>query len=412
MFGPIARNTLRTSAVFAVRLLIQAGTLLIVARLLGPHNYGAFAGLAALAVILGTVSTFGTHIVFLAEMSKAPEKRDTMLPTALGTTLVCGSILFVVYVLISIVLFKRHDIPIEVIASLGFAELLIQPLLNFPSTECLAQHRVVTSQWIMITPLALRLGVATIIWTAQPGTPLLYYAYGYVLASAIALGLTLQRMPQPWPRLRSWRMAQLPELRHAAGYAAMNITAAGPAELDKTLATRLLPLGAAGIYAASARVIGAFTLPVIAMMLSALPRLFREGETHPLKTARLLRWTFAASLLYSLVLGMAVWILARPISELFGPRYHDIAETLRWLCLALPGLTLRIAAGSALMALGKPWMRVGFEIAGIVMLVLSSMILVSLLGARGMPIALVTAESFMALFGWLLTFKIVMLHSG
>ncbi|MGH8403185.1 MAG: lipopolysaccharide biosynthesis protein, partial [Gammaproteobacteria bacterium] len=58
--GPIARGTIRTGIVLGLRLLVQAGTLLLVARLLGPREYGAFAGVAALAVMLGTLATFGT----------------------------------------------------------------------------------------------------------------------------------------------------------------------------------------------------------------------------------------------------------------------------------------------------------------------------------------------------------------
>lgn len=38
--GPIARGTVRTSAVLGLRLLVQAGTLLLVAWLLGPRTCG------------------------------------------------------------------------------------------------------------------------------------------------------------------------------------------------------------------------------------------------------------------------------------------------------------------------------------------------------------------------------------
>ena len=51
--GPIAQSTLKTTAVLGVRLFVQAGTLLIVARMLGPEQFGVFVGVAALAVMLG-----------------------------------------------------------------------------------------------------------------------------------------------------------------------------------------------------------------------------------------------------------------------------------------------------------------------------------------------------------------------
>ena len=63
--GAIARSTIRTSFVLGLRLVVQAGTLLLVARMLGPEQYGAFAAIAALAVLMGTFATFGTHFVLL-----------------------------------------------------------------------------------------------------------------------------------------------------------------------------------------------------------------------------------------------------------------------------------------------------------------------------------------------------------
>lgn len=68
--GPIARATIRTSFVLVLRLIVQSGTLLLVARMLGQELFGAFAGMATLAVLMGAFSTFGTHLVLLGEASK------------------------------------------------------------------------------------------------------------------------------------------------------------------------------------------------------------------------------------------------------------------------------------------------------------------------------------------------------
>jgi O-antigen/teichoic acid export membrane protein len=48
-----------------------------------------------------------------------------------------------------------------------------------------------------------------------------------------------------------------------------------PAELDKSLALRLLSSEASGIYSADSRVVGALALPATAIILSALPRMFQ-----------------------------------------------------------------------------------------------------------------------------------------
>lgn len=397
--GPIARGTLRTSAVLGLRLIVQAGTLLLVARMLGPDRFGAFAGVAALAVILGTLATFGTNTVLLGEVSKDPVRREQVLPYAVPFTLLCGGVLLAAYLLICTFVLDEAGVSITLLLAIGVTETLLQPLFILPAMEHLGRGRIARSQLLQTLPLGLRLAAAAVVFVLQPADPLSAYGYGYLIASLIALGVATLAMPAPWPGLKRWRLPSGGELRNAAGYAAINITATSPAELDKTLATKLLPLAASGLYAAGARVIGAATLPVIAMMLSALPRLFREGQDQPRRTAHLLRWIFAAALGYSTGLAVLLWFIAPIFVWIFGPKYHGIEHTIHWLTLAVPGMALRLAAGSVLTALARPWMRVGFEIVGLAVLVISAAILTAKFSVIGMPLALACSEWVMALLG-------------
>lgn len=399
MRGAIARSTVRTSFVLGLRLAVQAGTLLVVARLLGPSRFGAFAGVAALAVMLGTLSTFGTHLVLLGEVSKEPRRRGQVLPYAVPVTLLCGGTLLMVYLLICVLGLRHAEVPLSALLAIGVAEIWLQPLFGLPATEHLALERTARSQLLTTLPLALRLLAAISIVLLRPANPLVVYGYGYLAASLIALVIASITLPAPWPPLHTWRLPSHSEWRSTAGYAALAITAGGPAELDKTLAARLLPLAVSGLYAAGARVVGAVILPVIAMLLSASPRLFREGYAQPHRTVQLVYWIFAAALAYSLALAMALWIAAPALTWLFGPKYTGIATMIRWLCLAVPGMALRIAAGNVLMALGKPWMRAGFEVAGLIVLAAASVVLVSRFGHIGMPLALACSEWSMTIIG-------------
>lgn len=397
--GQIAKATVRTSFVFGLRLLVQAGTLLLVARLLGPTQFGAFAGVAALAVLLGTLSTFGTHLVLLSEVSKDPTRREQVLRYALPTTMACGGVLLVVFVLTSMLLLPDGEIALGVLLAIGVAEMLIQPLFALLAAEWLGLERTARSQVLQTLPLVLRLLAAAAVLILGFSQPLVAYGYGYGLATTLAWGVAMGYIHGPWPAPRAWRWPSRAELRESVGYAVLNITAMGPAELDKTLAAKLLSLPAAGLYAAGARVVGAATLPVIALMLSALPRLFREGQSQAGRTAHLLRWIFGATALYSVALAIVLWWCAPVFVWLFGGRYEGIEATIRALCVAAPGMALRMAAGSSLMALGKPWMRAGFEVVGLLVLTLAATVLTARLGTHGMPVALACAEWLMAVLG-------------
>lgn len=406
MKGPIARGTIRTTFVLGLRLLVQAGTLLLVARLLGPRDFGAFAGVAALAVLLGTLSAFGTNLVLLGEVSKDPARRDIVLPYAVPATLLCGGALLAIYLAICLLVLREASVGLDVLLAIGITEMWLQPLFGLPAAEHLALGRTARSQLLVTLPLALRLLAAAAVFLLRPADPLMAYGFGYFVASLLALGFATATMPAPWPKVACWRLPRRAEWREAAGYGVLNLTATTPAELDKTLATKLLPLGTAGVYAAGARVIGAATLPVIAMMLSALPRLFRDEHDQPQRTARLLRWIFGAALAYSIALAVVLWFITPVFVWLFGPKYHGIEHMIHWLYLAVPGMALRMAAGSVLMALAKPWMRVGFEVAGLVVLVITSVILTAHFGATGMPLALACSEWGMAAMGLALIVRV------
>lgn len=397
--GKIAKATIRTSFVFGLRLVVQAGTLLLVARLLGPMQFGAFAGVAALAVLLGTLSTFGTHLVLLGEMSKNPASRQQVLNYALPTTLTCGGFLLTMFVLACTLVLRGSGVALEVLIAIGVAEILIQPLFALLAAELLALERTALSQLLQTLPLALRLVAAALVLLLDFSQPLEAYGYGYCMATALAWVVGAGRLQAPWPPLHRWRWPSRAEMRESVGYAVLNVTAMGPAELDKTLATKLLPLSSAGLYSAGARVIGATTLPVIALMLSALPRLFRDGQSQAQRTAHLLRCIFGATALYSVSLATVMWWCAPAFVWLFGAKYEGIEAVVRGLCVAIPGMAFRLVAGNTLMALGEPWMRAGFEMMGLLVLTLSATVLTERLGVRGMPVALVCSEWLMAALG-------------
>lgn len=397
--GPIARGTIRTTFVLGLYLLVQAGTLLLVARMLGPHQFGAFAGVASLAVLLGTLSPFGTHIVLLGEVAKEPTRRDPVLAYAIPTTLLCGGALLAIYLAVCILVLRVAGVPWTVLLAIGITEIWLQALFRLTVSEHQGLGRIARSQLLKTLPMVLRLAAAAGVFLARPTDPLLAYGYAYPVVSLLALMLAVRTFPSAWPMLHRWRLPEADELRANAGYAALGITASGPGELDKTLAAKLLPLSAAGLYAVGTRIIAATSLPISGMMESALPRLFREGSEQPERTRRLLLWIFSAALAYSLAIAIVVWLVAPLFERIFGSKYDGLGHTVRWLCLALPGMALRMSVGNVLMALGRPWIRAGFEIVGVAVLVIAAVPLAATLDVAGMSLALACSEWSMVAIG-------------
>lgn len=390
--GPITKSTIRTSGVLGLRLLIQAGTLLLVARILGPNEFGIFAGVAALAVLIGTFSTFGTHLVLLGEMSKDPHQREHILSYAVPTTLIGGSLLFVLYLGVCELVFADILLPLSVLVCIGVTETILLPLYVLPTMESLAVGKTARSQLITIFPLGLRMLVAVGIFLFSPPEPLLIFAWLYMAMALLALALMKWKKSSAWLSFKQWRIATSAELKHSAGYAALAMTAAGPSEVDKMLAVKLLPMGVTGIYIAASRVIGATTLPVIALLLSAMPRLFRYRKEKEHQSHQLIKWVFFTVLLYGLILTGLLWLIAPLIERLFGEKYVGIAQMVQFLCLVIPGMALRQASTSILMTLGLPWIRAMVELLGMLALILFAIIFSYFSAEKSVALAFILCE--------------------
>lgn len=390
--GPITKSTIRTSFVLGIRLLIQAGTLLLVARLLGANDYGLFAGIAALAVLIGTFSTFGTHLVLLSEVSKKPTICNQILCYAVPTTLIFGVFLFILYVGLCLLLFHNLEPPLILIICIGFTEIIVLPLFLLSTYEELALGETEKSQLWLLFPLALRTFAVVLVLFINGDEPLILFAWFYLGSAVVALYCRKLFKPNAWLTPNTWRLANKQELKYSAGYAALAVTAAGPTELDKMLAVKLLPLGVSGVYVAAARVMSAVSLPIMALLLAALPRLFRTQNTFATPASKLDLWILLTVLLYSVVISTCLWWLAPWVEFAFGSHYHGMTDLLRWFCYVIPLVLLRISFANILMSRGKPWLRALIEFIGMIILLISAIVCASYYNVLGIIIALAISE--------------------
>jgi len=393
--GPITLGTFRTSLVLGLRLVVQAGTLFLLASVLGPDGFGLYAALGAMAVLLGTLSNFGTHLTLLRDVSLASPDVDAALRLALGTTAFCGSALLLIYVVLSQALLQIPNGAHWIALSLGIAEVVLQPFLVVAAMERHGRGQIARSQALLIQPLLLRLLVIMAIVAFAPENPLSWYALGHLCAVTLPLGYVVwSAAPLTWREPMQWRVARRSDWRGLAGYAVMNASANGVAELDKMLAARFLSFGAAGVYSAASRIVGSLVLPVMAMVLAAMPRLFRDGTAAG---KALHYWLFASAVAYGL-LAAAVMVLAAPwIESLLGGAYAGISELIQLLAFAVPAVSVRAAATNILTTLERPWLRVCLELIGWLVIVALALAFVRSHGSLGLALSIICAEWLLAI---------------
>ncbi|WP_130617785.1 lipopolysaccharide biosynthesis protein [Dyella amyloliquefaciens] len=398
MIGQLARGGLLTTAVLGLRLVTQATSLILLTRLLGPQAYGHFASAAALAVVMGTLPSLGSGYVLLARASRDISAASDVWRYAWPLTAGFGSLLLALYVACGHWL-AEGLVNWQILLLMGAAELLATPFTMLCSFALQASERVPLSQLVQWAPLALRVLAVLPCFAVPSSQRLLAYTTLQLLASmlGVLLGwvLTRHHVPLGWRP----RRATQAELGQGGSYAAMLIVAANPSELDKIVAVRQVGAVDAGIYIAVSRVMGAIITPVLGLLLAAQPRLFRHADERSKEVRRLVRMLLALALGWGL-LGGALLVAASPaLPMVFGERYARMAWLMPWMAISAPLLSLRIAAGSVLVALGHPLERVGFELSGIALLVGGILVFTHLLGVLGLVAAVILAEAVMCAIG-------------
>lgn len=399
MSGKLARSTLQTSVWLGMRVITQAGVLVLLTRLLGPRVYGSFAAVASLAVVLGLLPNLGAGFVMLARSARDEAGVAEIWRYAWPVTALLGLLLLAVYI-VAAGFITNPSLPRPVLLALGAAELLLTPFTMLLSFALQARERVPLSQCVQWLPLGLRtLAVLPCFWLAYTQRLSVYVLLQFLaslLGAAIGLWITTRHVALDWRP----RGATRQELRDGASYAAMNLVAANPSELDKIVAVRLIGPHDAGIYAATARVMAATVMPVMAMLLASQPRLFRHAHEPTHAGYRLMGLIALLALTWGGVSGILLVLCAPLLPWLFGPSFAAMATLMPWLAAIAPFLSLRLAAGAVVVALGRPLGRIAFELCGVLVMIVGMLALAPHFGTLGLALALLLGEASMTVIGW------------
>lgn len=376
-----------------VRLFVQAATLLLLVSVLGPEDFGLYAGVGATAVLVGTLATFGTHLTLLRDISRNLTG-GALLSKTLGTTLLCSLTLFLVYVPLVHIYFPALSNLAWLVLGFGVSEILLQPFLLVAAMEIHGRGRVASSQLLLMQPLFIRLLSIFIIWNLQLDNSLAWYVPCHILATLFPLAFVVALAPAPqWRRPWRWSLAKRADWRELSGYALMSTSANGLAELDKVAAVRFLPSEAAGIYSAGSRIVGSLVIPVIALVLAAMPRLFRAKAQS---VRKLHLWLFMSAGLYGLTAAIGIAAISPWIEAQLGDAYKGIGGVVYLLSFSVPAVSLRATAMNVLTTLERPWLRITLEIVGWCCIFVIAFFLFRQGVSSGMAIAIVVTEWLLA----------------
>ena len=401
MVGLIAKSSIKTSGLLGLRVITQALSLVLLTRYLGTSTYGNFVALATLAVVMGAISNFGAGYLMLALKPKCDNAVAHVWRFAWPLTIITGIILLFIYYGISQILINSTIlISNELILLLGSTELILMPLIMLLSFALQSHNKVPLSQLLLLLTLLFKLVAIVLCFFYFPSTPLYSYIVfqfiSVLLSLIFALLVVTSQIKLEWKP----RFPELYELSRGAKYASMGVSNFTASEIDKILVINWLNNAEASIYSATSRIVSSVIMPVMAMLLSAQPKLFQNTEEKVEQSVKLIKTLFWLTCLW----GGSSWILltlsASYIAILFGEGFESMADIMPLLAFVSLPFTLRKTAGVILASLNKPMLRVKTELLGMCLFIVLIMILFPQWQLTGFIYSLLLSEIIMSLMLW------------
>lgn len=337
-----------------LRSLAQATMFLIVARVLGVTEYGAYSAVAALAMTLGGFSGLGASMIMLRETARDRNTFKENWGRALAAWFVTAPVLFITYLLLSWGVLPCQILRMVVIC-IGLAEVVFAPLTQSAIQAYQGHERIGRAARILLAPVLTRLAAACLLLATHQLLSLgnlLTWAIAYLMATGVSTGYVLWLLN--YDLGVGWRFrfnGLFSALREGWAFAIGGVALKVYADIDKIMLARLSTLASAGSYSAAYRVVDVASVPMMSFFAAVLPRFFRAGGGGVRETMVYALRVCPFPLAYAMGVGMAISILAPFLPILLGSQFAPAVGPVRWLAwlplLSTPRLSLQTAFGAS-----------------------------------------------------------------
>ncbi|HEX4642915.1 MAG TPA: oligosaccharide flippase family protein [Candidatus Acidoferrales bacterium] len=328
--GKLGENTIWALSGYGMRLLIQAVYFVIIARCLGPEQYGGFVAATALTAVISPFVGLGTGSLLVKNVARDPEVFCEYWGNGLFLTLVSG-VLFTGLVLAAGVVALPRGTPLSVVFLISVSDLILVKLLDMAAWAFQAfEHLNRNAQLNVMISLSRLIGIGALA-VAMPHPTVKAWAAVYLAGSVLAgvAGIVWATLKLGTPKLALGRIrGECVEGFHfSVSFSAQTIYN----DIDKTMVARLSTLGAAGIYAVAYRIIDVAFTPVRALLNAAYPSFFRHGQDGLQAGVQFGRRLLLRTLPYPLFAFVILIAGASLLPHVLGEGFRQSTEALRWL---------------------------------------------------------------------------------
>jgi O-antigen/teichoic acid export membrane protein len=330
--------------------LLQSVYFILIARLLGPFEYGLFAGAFALTSILGQYSAMGSGTLFLRYVTADRKQFSVYWGNILVTTTVASVLIVAALSLVSGEVLGTGSRVITLLAAVANCfcfQLTASAAKVFQTYEQLR----ITAALTLANNFARTLAAGVMLMVLHRASAYQWSAATVALSlltAAASVVVVTVKFGSP-----SFSFVQMRRnLLEGFGYSFASSTATAYNDIDKTMLSHYGMNAPNGIYSMAYRIVDVATIPILAIREAAMPRFFRRGVDGIRGTAPLAVVLLKRAVPLGLLAAVIVFVTAPLIPHLAGSGFWETVSALRWLCLIPLFRSLHQMTGSAITGSG------------------------------------------------------------
>lgn len=325
----LVRNTLWMLGADGGTTIILAVYFVVLARVLQPSEFGAFAGALALVSIVAPFAGWGASKVLVMAVARDPRVFAMYWGNALVSIVTTATCLLIVLKLVG-----RYVLPVSaasLVPSLALAELLFSAVtescahgfLGFERLKGTAGVRLVGSTGRMLATLLFALTVGE----PRASTWVQWYLASSVVTTTIVFVATAKILGMPKPTFSLVRGNVKDGWYFSVGLAFGSIYS----DIDKAMLARMSTFEATGIYSAAYKMIRLAFLPVSSLLAASYSKFFQVGESGIDCALSFSRRLLPFAACYGFLACLALEVFASVIPHILGRGYVQSVEAIRWL---------------------------------------------------------------------------------
>jgi O-antigen/teichoic acid export membrane protein len=362
--GPVGDRLFMGASVL-IRIGVGLLVFIVLARGLGPEQFGLFSTVFAYAMLAGFVTDFGFSVKALRDVAADPANGARSLSEAL--TVKCLLTVAVMAVGGVIIALLPVDAAAKTACALLGAAVLIGSIAELSQVAFRSVGRFAAETWIVAWTSGAH--VVILVGLVMAGAGVVGVSAGFLASRVLYLIIAVigaQRL-FPGQRLRFAGAGRtLEALRKSRAWAADAGLGYLSGQIDGLMVAHLLGLTAAGLYQSGGRFVQ--TALGLGSILSNIhiPRLASRGAASGAVEWRMI----VEFVIFGLLFG-AFFVLAGPLITRFvlGSQYQAVDALWPGFAAFIAARYLAAAFGAALSASARPMLRVGGQLAGLIVIV-------------------------------------------